>query len=540
MNWRRFLWVSMSALLAWGLYLYLPPKPRWTLPEYEVPLKVAVSRTVTMVLDPEKRDRPTLQPEAFTDTKLGGFSWFGPIRLRDSRTGHVVAELPDHEDAWSVCHISQSLRFALCQNFDHGSISCYDFTTPSRWNLEKVQQSYFSPLGTLVHVWLDDQDQLRDAATGKVITEFAPRYRFLYHFAADDSWALFAGSDEQDTESSWLLWRREGNAISKGVFPGIVQGPGHKQGFRLAPNGRRAAIHVLHANRHRLVVWDIVRGVLLHEPKSLARDDTAFEFSSDGKRLAVWSNWDKSLELFEVESGRRVSFTHGIDIRDCGFSANGELLWYIAGAFPQTVGILTVPELQERWSVKHQLEFDAPKWLKSDPSRWALRKSAFDVAGRKYVVAGAVVVDSRNGHEVMSWQDGDLSLDNFLMVRIQKAGQGEARGRFDAILRWLPWIRDKEFLHVTAERLDDGREVLRRPIMYSTGEPPETHSPYSDDETLVLMCAGRDTEIWDLPPARRWVWIAGPSAVFAALPWLWQLARRKTSKRAGSVNAPAA
>lgn len=545
MRWRRLLWSSMSALLAWGLYLHLPAKPRWTLPEYEVPLKANARRMATMVLDPDKHDRPTSQPNDFDDIGLE-FGWRGPVRLRDATTGRVLGELQDDDDAWSSCRISSDFRFVLCSHFDRDAIAVYGFETGSRWSLAKVGHAYFSPKGTLVHAWLENHDQLLDSATGRVIAEFAPDYRFVYRIAADDSWGLFVGSDENDVKTRWFIWHRDQNAVSQGDFTGLLQGPGHKQGFQFAPDGRTAAVQLFNSNSYRLLLWDILRGAPLHELKSSVGEGAALEFSPDGKMLAVWSRGANALELFEIASGKRRSIKTAAGIVDCTFSRDGKLFSYVEGDFPQTLVVTEVPEPKERWRNRTETDLISPVWLKSEPGRLLTRKSGFGnrgagFSGGGFGATGAVVHNGETGQELFSRPQGELSSDSRILIRAQSTAEEEARGPFGTILHWLPWFKSKEFLTVTAERLDDGREVFRRAIMHSADEaPPETHSPYCDGNTLVLMCAGRDTEIWDLPPARRWGWILGPPAAIAALPWVWRRARRGSNKGALTVVATSA
>lgn len=555
MTWRRVFWYGLLAALGWGLYLSLPPKPRWVLPGHEVPIATDRTRMVTMELDPLHHDpvdqcRQIHQFQEIVNSHL--FSWQGPVRMRDLITGQVLAQIGERTADWTVFHISADFRLILCQQSERNTIAVYEWETGKHWKMNNVIQSYFSPKGSVVHVWLQGQekdqlkDQLFEAATGQLLAEFSGNHGLRYQFAPDDSWALFTGpvEDTKDHTSQWLLWRRDAGVVAKGVRPYISN-------LQIAPDGRVAVVERVSPSekRCRLELWDSRRGEIIRVLESSIRNEAKLIFSPDSTTLAVWSEFEETpLDFIDLASGTFKSTKTVAKISRCAFSPNGRHFTYCEGHFPETIHVIGMPDQKQRWRRSADLDCHSPAWMPSNDSQLLARffgnggGAGFGgFGGGGAGQTGARLFNGETGQELLSRPRGDLSLDHRLLICTESGAEVKDRGILGALLAWFPWTKDKDKLNLTIEGLYDRQQVLRRTILYDTGLiPPTVHSPYSDRDLLVLMVNGHDTEIWDLPPARRWLWILGPPAALATLPWLRRIPWRMRSAAASAAQGQAA
>lgn len=524
MNWRRFLWLSLSALLAWGLYLSMPEKPRWVLPENEVPLKVNATHMVTMRVDPSKEDLLASVQQA-AGARFISSEVDGPLHVRDLKTGQVVWNTPGPADKVSyLWKMSPDLRFAFFINEGARTVEAHDLGTGARWAASSNHRPPdLSPCARIVIVYHQSHlPRLLDARTGQAVVDTPPGYD-LQQIAPDDSWILLVGpsKDNEDPSRAWMLWQRRDGAIKKGVFPGAIQT------LCIAPDGHTAAIRFHDAPQlaDQLMFWDMLRGEVLRVVNAAPRENSTFVFSPDSKRLAVWSDtWvGKPLELFELASGKRTCIANDAMLLACRFSWDGTQIAAFEGDLEsKSIVVRSVPDLEMCWRRSAGVGFLPDlDWL--DTKGNLLLASEFAPFPKI-----PFLLDGVTGRELRRRPSSDVSVDKLGLIHIESSQNHLERSTPEKLLRWLPWFKNMEFVHVTVQEAETGREVFHRRVAHPADQmPPWMHWAYCDRTTLVLMSSGRDTEIWDLPPARRWGWILGPPTVMIALPWLGQIRRRR-------------
>ncbi|GEM_PF-6027831 len=520
MTWRRYLWFGLLAALGWGLYLFVPPKPRWTLPEHEVPVKVNATRMVSIVLDESKKESQQVYSAKGLATYKAGL-----LRLRDLKTGQVLASASGpKEDGWLLWKFSEDLRYCFFERGDETAFAVHDFETGIHWKLTEVHPPDLSPRGTLVGVITKDDYRLLESATGRLVAQFPSGYG-LEHFAPDDSMAFLLGSEKGDDnpEFRWLRWERDGATLSKGPFPSF--GDFHQ----FSPDRRTAAFRVNDPNR--LLIWDVIHGRSLYSLPLPSLENVDYRFSPDGAMLAVWTELGDTIDLLEIPDGKKTTLKTNSKIGECLFSPDGKMLVYFDDNEPHAIVGIEIPELQERWRRTTNADrICTLSWLETKENRLMTRY--FDGGGfGGGDPRGVLVLHGETGRELFRRPTGELSADNRVLIHSDRDPGHVRPARYaDTVLRWLPWFKDIQFFYLTVEDIDSGNEVFRRAYAHpAIQEPPWLHWPYCDRTTLVLMCRGRETEIWDLPPARRWLWILGPPAALVVLSWLWRMRRRKQS-----------
>lgn len=516
-TWRRVLWYGLLAAVGWGLYLLVPPKPRWVLAEQEAPLLAKGRRLLSVVSD---------QADAKSCEK---------VSLRSLDDGELLSEAPAPNNGWRLTANSANLRFVVfSDSANQSAISVHDLLSGNRWTKSNANVHGFSPRGAILQVGTGDNSWLLEAASGHTVFEFGREYcgYYLEHFASDDSWALFTNGPKTD----WMLWRRDTKRVAHGKFPGTVYR------LQVAPDERLAAIQCLDENQ--LLLWDVLQGQIRRVLQSPCHNYLAFVFAPDSSRLAAWNDFQSKqpraqIDFFEVATGKCTSARAETRVSRGSFSPDGRLFSYDLGDARLETVVIAVPGLVERWRRSiDRLVFSSPIWLPAGDNRMLVPRSAGDGSGFSGgpIQSGAYVLQGENGRELFARPRGTLLRDNKVLSVQDEATAAQAFGLPEALVRWLPWVKDKNYTSLSVFRLDSGVEVFRRAYEHSADASPPVNPFYCDGTTLVLVRPGHDTEIWDLPPARRWLWILGPPAALAALPWLrW----RKRNEAVSSAKPPA-
>jgi hypothetical protein len=419
------------------------------------------------------------------------------------------------------------LRLAFFECDGERAIAVHDLRTGSHWSLSDIHvwPPQLSPTGAILCAHTaSDNIRLFDSATGRPIADVSAPQARLCEFARDDAWALFTVSGEQARiADKWFLWRRGIEGISQGEFPGVVDR------LQAAPDGLTAVIQC--RDPHQLLLWDFPRGQTLRVLKPPVGEHLFLVCSPDFRTIAVWDRESK-LEFIDVATGRSATVKTTLPIWCGAFSRDGALFYL--NRLHQEAAVIDVRTLQVCWSRKvDSFPFSSPHfWMDAADNRLLIRYSnPFGGFSGGPTPTGALVLAGETGKELFSRPRGELSADHQVLFLAESATAAEAYGVPDVLLRWLPWIGDKKFLRLNATRIDTGQEVFRRAEVHPADQtPPWLHSPYYDRRTLVLMCPGRDTEIWDLPPAKRWGWIVGLPAAMTAFPWLWRFTFGKEAR----------
>ena len=141
MTWRRVFWYGLLAALGWGLYLALPPKPRWVLPLPEVPLHVKSGKMLTVGVDTKKHN--------YTHRNYGwkGADLLGPIRLRDLQTGRIIGSALAHGKPWRLRDYSDGLRFVSAELEDQKKYVTFVLEKGGVWIVGIGFPEGFSPIG---------------------------------------------------------------------------------------------------------------------------------------------------------------------------------------------------------------------------------------------------------------------------------------------------------------------------------------------------------------------------------------------------------
>lgn len=547
MNWRRFLWLSLSALLAWGLYLHLPPKPRWTLPLPEVPLHVNSGRMLTVGVDTKKHN--------YTHKNYGwkGADLFGPILLRDLASGTVLGSALAQGEPLRLYDYSEDLRF-VCVSVDRGekNFVIHDLESGARWD---GYIEGFSPRVSLIAVrkqpvvvHSDSKVQLRDTATGAIVTELGGEWS-LVKFDPNDRWALFQTwrENEDAYTARFLFWQRTGNVAFRSEYPGWLRQS------EFTSNGETAAL--LFTSPACLVLWDVLAGKARLVLKTALLDDdqrNAFlKFSPDGRTLAVWAQDRDGLELFETATGTRT------------FESASAAPW-LQHSRERTHAYS--PDSSTFFIVEKGNEFNEPEWIAafdivSKRLRWRRRVDReslwLDLRGilppltanernddllivqdaNPNVTRPSLFLSATTGEERFRRIGGDVSLDQKYLIADDYPFLSNTLGLPDALVQWLPGFADRQMLRVRVQAVESGEIVFQR--LHEGGHG--ARCLYPDEGTLVLVILDQGTEVWDLPPARRWIWIVGPPVAVVALPWLWRFkSRKKASPNLTPVTQPTA
>jgi hypothetical protein len=505
MNWRRLLWLSMSALAAWWLFLMLPPKPAWVLTPPQVPLYFSPTRIVTAAVTKEPGDTvPWIEYGPYSRNLV-----YGPICLRDMATGKVLGTALAAGEPCLTLEASAELRYLVGANLDRQRFAVHDLLTDERWRPHADAQLQLSPRGSLVWAISADAHGLYDTETKKLLLDVGTRYELL-QMADDDSWAMFFSTTGAGTET--LLWQRGQPEPRRATVPGVVLQ------WRLASDNR--TLVALCVDPLQVIVWDVLDGKLLRQGAlSFRKADLGISLAADGM-LAVWSLSRSGLQFFDVATGRVASAPSTSIGGFYGFSRDGQRF-----AFQQ-------------WDSKRLIVLDA---LSGDVA-WENTSSpyAWVSDGRNLLVNNgkASLRDGMTGTELGTRVPGVLSEDRRCLISDDIVSLIEAHNFPERLGRWLPFLAVKDQMRIRVTEVDTGREQLR--FLRKTAKKPGAYTvrwPYVTQDRLVILSDDRSTEIWDLPPARRWEWIVGPPALLAALPWLWQLVRRRPRKSAGPVVA---
>lgn len=517
---RRCLWFGLLLALGWGLWFFVPPSPRWTLPKYEIPLKANGTRLLTMVCRPGEVLPPSLPA-----------SVVGPVHLRDIKTGEIVAAMsPQGEGPDQILETSADLRFLLYRkqvdtekekNFIHdlNTGSCSLPTPPGN--------GFFSPSGALLVLFSNtQQERIFESATGKQLAEF-PRRFILEAIAPDDSWAFCC---HLETPDQWLLWQRDHASLLKGMFA---------NGSKLRETSKGGRLGLIASKNGDTSIWDLGRGEELRRLKTECRDHVDNAFSEDGTYVCVAEGARKAICRFDLANGDRLDFQTSRDFYGCSMSPNGKFAACIS-VDDRTVTVIDLNNGCELWSRSHpDLNVTLyTAWMEMNRNRLSARTGVVPMngAGARGTRQGILVWDGASGREIFHRPSGDFGVGEKHWIRFW-FGKELTNGNFGlpkSWQRWLPFTVNDPVAAITVDDVDSDQEVLRRFQWHKVESPYELDWIYLDDSSLVLFVPDRASEIWDLPPPRPWLWILGPPAALAVMPSLFRRFRRKRSGPAAS------
>src|SRR5262249_12940805 len=149
-------------------------------------------------------------------------------------------------------------------------------------------------------------------------------------------------------------------------------------------------------------------------------------------------------------------------------------------------------------------------------------------SGENLLLMGAAATLRRGatGANIGVRDRGALSDDCEVLISHDLVSIVEALKLPASLGRWLPALMVKDQMRVRVTEVDTGHQqfqFLRKSPANSKGN--SIRWPHVARDRLVLVTHGGAAEIWDLPPAKRWLWILGLPVALAGLPWLWRMAR---------------
>lgn len=497
MRWRRLLWSSMSALLAWWLYLVLPPKPAWVLMPPQVPLYFSPTRIVTAAVTKDAGD--TL-PWIEYGPHSRNFA-YGPVCLRDITTGNILGTALGGGEECLTLEVSADLRYLLGATVERQHFDVHDLLTGERWRPGGGAQMQLSPRGSLTWAVSDDSRGLYDTETKERLLSLDTRYEVL-EMADDDSWAMFFAATGAGTET--LLWQRGESAHRRATIPGVILQ------WRLANDNRTLVAQCV--DPLRVIVWDVLAGEMRREAAlSLRGADLGMALAADGSTLAVWSLSRRGLQFFDVGSDRVTSAPAASIGGFYGFSRDGQRFAFQEWGAKRDLVVLDAASGQVSWR-------DA-----------AASEYAWVSVGRNLLVTQgtASLRHGLTGKEIGTRPAGVLSDDRRCLIAHDVVSLLEAHDLPERLGRWLPFLTVKDQMRIRVTDVDAGHEHFR--FLRKCAKKSDAHAvrwPHVTHDRFVLLTSERTTEVWDLPPARRWGWIVGPPAAIAALPWVWRRARR--------------
>ncbi|MCI0681716.1 MAG: hypothetical protein L0Y71_06405 [Gemmataceae bacterium] len=507
MSWRRLLWLCVSALLAWWLYLMLPPRPAWVLMPPQVPLYFAPTRIVTAALAAEAGDKlPWIEFGPLSRNVIAG-----PICVRDIATGNVVGTALAGGEVCLTLEMSADLRYLVGAAADRQSFFVHDLLTGQRWRPSDDAQLQLAPRGSLIWAASGAAHGLYDAETKRCLLDVGARYELL-QFAGDDSWALFFATQGAGTET--LLWRRDKADTLRATIPGVIMQ------WRLAGDNRTLVAQCV--DPPRVIVWDVLAGEKRREAAlSFRRDDLGIALSGDGSALAVWSLSNRGLDLVDVESGRVASAPSASVGGFCGFSRDGRRFAFQEWGGKRDLAVLDTSSAQVSW---HEAAASQYAWV-TDGSNLLITETT------------ASLRNGSTGVEIGTRPRGVLSDDSRCLISHDIVSLLEAHDLPERLGRWLPFLTVKDQMRIRVTDVDSGHEHFR--FLRKTSSKPDDRAvrwPYVTRDRFVMLTPDGVTEVWDLPPARRWGWILGPPTAVAAIPYVWRLGRRGAAK--GTSAAP--
>jgi hypothetical protein len=499
-SWRRLLWCGAAIAVGWGLFLFLPGKPRWAMPRLETPLYFSSDRLVSAAVDVSKYDGMPVEYGPHARNEI-----VGPIHLRDMRTGRILSSAALNGEPSLTLAISSDLRYVLAAVHQRSEHCLYDLVTGESWKPGEDSRLEMSPRGSFVAEFRGDNlVRLLDTASRTVLGEMHASQASM-QATSDDSWALLY---QLRGAPRWLLWRRGQEGLRTGVFPGPVSQ------VLLASDNRTAGLFC--TSPRRLVVWDVLEGAVRAEwrPQGLT-DQTYFTIDPTGRHVAAWQAGGAGLALFDSVTGKEASVGEQVGLHRA-FAPDGRSFAFIH----PTKGVTSIIELpggrvRTGFSGLHSLT-----WLnEGDPNRLLMVANS----------GGQSLVDAFTGQTIVPARHGVLSDDRRCLIRQDAVSLIEANHLPDWLGKWVPQFAKANFLRLRIERATDGEELLRllRPSEKEMISPVRT--PFVTSDTVVLISPDHPAEVWDLPPARRWEWIIGVPAVLAVLPLI--VARVKSARR---------
>ncbi|MCI0738751.1 MAG: hypothetical protein L0Y72_06890 [Gemmataceae bacterium] len=344
-----------------ALYFALPDQPLWTLDVDEEALGFTDDGAHFFTVVP---------------SRAGKHEEYGPVRLRDSRTGTEVQSFFAAGDHLERLTISDDRRFCAAVVVPD-QVRVVDFQERRSWSLAapEVNADYalhFAPDGKMVHV---------RAAHAKL-----PERNFLFELPSGN---LFANPDsiryaQFSPDGRYLVCRKEdgmhlwdshtryevGNYLECNEY------------FRFSPDGRRLLTTDKPVKKapFRPVLWDLATHKRIAELPVEMLPDVGFRyvlatFSRDGHWLVTWHEHEKdgrTLEVWDSATGKRLA-RHDLDPnrqRSLVFAPDSASLAVIewsamnlsgfTGPFDLTM--LDMPSGKARWQRQFTPEKTQLKW----------------------------------------------------------------------------------------------------------------------------------------------------------------------------------
>src|SRR5262245_38858067 len=549
---------SMLFLIGLSLYFLLPFQPLWT-------------------LDADEEIAGTTHDGAHFFTVVlarVGHDQFGPLRLRDCRTGGEVKSFFDNGTLLQRLTVSNDRRFCAAI-VEPDQVRVVDFQERRAWSLvaKDVSADYslhFAPNGKMLHVRaahvkLPDRNFLFELPSGNL---FAPpdSIRTAY-FSEDGHYLVLSKADGMH------LWDNE---TRQEVGDYLDQ---RDVSFRFSPDGQRLLTSPEPEENEpfRPVLWDLathrrVAELPVELPPEVGYRYVLAQFSPDGRWLVTWHEHERdgrTLEVWDSGTGKRLA-RHALNpkcrrsIVMAPDSAGLVVVDWIdfgmrgcEGAFALTM--LDMPSGEVRWQRHFEREKPRLTWngpagapgVRLDDVRFTPDGSALSIFVPRH--AQWEFLDTRTGQsqrtvhlldagsECLFLHNEPISHESQLFL--MRASLHPPPPRFVPawVQRWLPRLPGDGTLTLLLDSAD-ATELARLQL-------PGRVNSVSLDGQRILTEKHTDGDVgtrirlqaWSVPPARSWLTIVGvPLAVGAGLLglrkiWRWRKHSGNSCKQSASV-----
>jgi len=547
----RCAFVLVLASLGVGLYFNLPHQALWTLDVDEQIGGFALDGSHFFTWRPSR--------------KVGGF---GPIRLRDARTGAEVDSFFPDGTHWQGPEVSSDRRY-LATIAGPNEVRVIDFLERAGRSLRSDAvtgdyQLHFAPKSDMLrvraaHAKLPDRNFLFELPSGKHFGK--PDEILTVQFAENGRHFAYGRMD------GIHLWDRQAQKE-------IAHDLGEDERLCFSPDGRRLVAYDDRGETEpfRLILWDLEqhrRVAVLPIEIPLETRYCSCRFSSNSQWFVTWHDYPthgKILETWDSANGKRLarhelgahrrSIERSPDstclaLHEWGQDANGDTA-------NVTLTLLDMPSTKVRWQRHFPRQEAKVNWMmdggfpRPDPDEFRFSPdgsvlvvfSSFQAEWQFLdVQTGATLKTVRLldiGASASSRAFPVLSPDGRHMLsttRLQEAPSPFIAKWLGWAKRWLP-NREQHYTLTVVHDATNGDELLRLKI------DGNADSHLAPDGSLVLTdnfwsngadMTQRRLQAWPVPAQRAWEWIVGVPVLFAAvlllLRWAWRFTQRTRTER---------
>lgn len=452
--------------------------------------KIGVWETDTgkLVLELEG-DNYGIMPVAFSpDGKtLATGSEDKTIHLVDIATGKLRAQLKGHKDIVNSLAFSPDGAYLASGEHSFGIGSCgirlWEMATGKElWSLEGHQQRInavaFSPDGKLlVSVSEDKVMHLWDLRTGKSIFEQAYGER-LHSAAFSPDGALVAVGDYDQTIR---LMDVASHAEVRTIRPSLR----YVDTLAFSPDGKMLASASANGAGTNIEFWDPQSGAALNRIDGHGGPVTYLAFSSDGKRLATYSQEDPTFLFWELPSGKKIGQINdaageiGIFPMAKGFDLSPDQKLFVScGGYSLPVRIMDTSTGQDR--LKRQID-------RLGPTAVALSPDAEVLAAGSDRIQLVNAVTGEPIREIEGYKFGATVYD----LAFSPDGRRLAAAGNDFFLLW-DMVQQKEL-----RKIDGGKGVGFGSVMFLSNGDVLAVTKYYNDYRLWNLTTGK--KLKDVP-----------------------------------------